>query len=67
MKYKSNFLTEIELLVEKGALKSPEMIHILHLLSWGTVVSGYFCYNRKNDEKQSFLCEINVIDLDLNC
>ena len=70
MKYKSNFLTEIELLVEKGALKSPKMIHILHLLSWGTVVSGYFCELQEitgNDEKQSLLCEINVIDLDLNC
>ena len=42
MKYKTNFLTEIELLVEKGALKSPKMIHILHFSSWGTVVSEYF-------------------------
>ena len=62
MKYKSNFLTEIELLVEKGALKSPKICY-----PGGQQFLDISVNNRNNDEKQSFLCEINVIDLDLNC
>ena len=52
--------------MEKGALKSPKMIHILHLSSGGQASLNISVDNRNNgeDEKQSFLCEINVIDLD---